>query len=213
MTISRVALYFFSEAFEDLVPVRNATAATTAITANSITSFSPEKPAGPCRGDLLALCNLLISVLRQILVHVGRVLPGCTVEVFLGVSEGRGNVLVRKLKRTARFVSSNLQRQRETIPEKYLLFTSIRVRSDGELGHANMQALMKVGLQLPSFTGATDWLNLERPNATNHDRLEALKRESKGRPILLHFRSEERRVGKEFISRWSTDVANKVHDR
>ena len=50
-----------------------------------------------------------------------------------------------------------------------------------------MQALMKVGLQLPSFTGATDWLNLERPNATNHDRLEALKRESKGRPILLHF--------------------------
>ncbi len=96
----------------------------------------------------------------------------------------RGNFLVGELKRTARFVSSNLERPRATVPEK---FTGIRVRSDGELGHANMQAPMKVGLQLPSFTGATDWLNLERPNATNHDRLEALKRESKGRPILVHF--------------------------
>ena len=46
---------------------------------------------------------------------------------------------------------------------------------------------MKVQTQLPSFSGATDWLNLERPNATNHDRLEALKRETKGRPVLVHF--------------------------
>ncbi len=46
---------------------------------------------------------------------------------------------------------------------------------------------MKVELQLPSFSGATDWLNLERPNATNHDRIEALKREIKGRPTLIHF--------------------------
>ncbi len=46
---------------------------------------------------------------------------------------------------------------------------------------------MKIELQLPSFSGATDWLNLERPNATNHDRIEALKRETKGHPILVHF--------------------------
>lgn len=47
--------------------------------------------------------------------------------------------------------------------------------------------LMKVELQLPSFFGASDWLNLERPNATNHDRIQALKRETKGRPTLVHF--------------------------
>jgi len=51
----------------------------------------------------------------------------------------------------------------------------------------NIHRPMKVELQLPSFTGATDWLNLERPNATNHDRVEALKRETKGRPTLVHF--------------------------
>jgi hypothetical protein len=51
----------------------------------------------------------------------------------------------------------------------------------------NMQTPMKVELQLPSFAGATDWLNLERPNATNQDRLEALKRETKGRLTLVHF--------------------------
>lgn len=50
-----------------------------------------------------------------------------------------------------------------------------------------MQTLMNVELQLPSFSGAADWLNLERPNATNHDRLEALKRETKRRPTLVHF--------------------------
>ena len=46
---------------------------------------------------------------------------------------------------------------------------------------------MKVELQLPSFSGASDWLNLERPNATNQDRIEALQREIKGRPVLVHF--------------------------
>jgi serine/threonine-protein kinase len=46
---------------------------------------------------------------------------------------------------------------------------------------------MKVELQRPSFSEAIDWLNLERPNATNHDRIQALKRETKGRPILVHF--------------------------
>ena len=46
---------------------------------------------------------------------------------------------------------------------------------------------MKVELQLPSFAGATDWLNLERPNATNHDRIEALKKDTKDRPTLVHF--------------------------
>lgn len=46
---------------------------------------------------------------------------------------------------------------------------------------------MKVELQLPSFSEAIDWLNLERPNATNHDRIEALKRETKSRPTLVHF--------------------------
>ena len=51
----------------------------------------------------------------------------------------------------------------------------------------NIQVPMKVELQLPSFSGATDWLNLERPNATNHDRIEALKRDTKGRPTLVHF--------------------------
>ena len=50
-----------------------------------------------------------------------------------------------------------------------------------------MQTVMKVDLQLPSFSGAADWLNLERPNATNHDRLDALKRETKRRPTLVHF--------------------------
>jgi eukaryotic-like serine/threonine-protein kinase len=51
----------------------------------------------------------------------------------------------------------------------------------------NIQEPMKVEIPLPSFAGATDWLNLERPNATNHDRLEALKRETKGRATLVHF--------------------------
>jgi serine/threonine-protein kinase len=46
---------------------------------------------------------------------------------------------------------------------------------------------MKVEIQLPSFSGAVDWLNLERPNATNHDRIEALKRETRGRATLVHF--------------------------
>jgi predicted Ser/Thr protein kinase len=46
---------------------------------------------------------------------------------------------------------------------------------------------MKVELQLPSFAGAADWLNLERPNSTNHDRVEALKRDTRGRPVLVHF--------------------------
>jgi hypothetical protein len=52
---------------------------------------------------------------------------------------------------------------------------------------ANIQHRMKVEFQLPSFAEASDWLNLERPNATNHDRIEALKRETKGRPTLVHF--------------------------
>ena len=46
---------------------------------------------------------------------------------------------------------------------------------------------MKVDIQLPSFSEASDWLNLERPNATNYERNEALKRETKGRPTLVHF--------------------------
>lgn len=50
-----------------------------------------------------------------------------------------------------------------------------------------MKTPMNVELQLPSFSGASDWLNLERPAATNQDRIEALKRETKGRPILVHF--------------------------
>ena len=45
---------------------------------------------------------------------------------------------------------------------------------------------MKVEIQLPSFAGASDWLNLER-TATNLDRLELLKRETKSRPTLVHF--------------------------
>ena len=53
--------------------------------------------------------------------------------------------------------------------------------------HGNIQRPMKLELQLPSFSGAMDWLNLDRPNATNHDRLEVLKREARGRPILVHF--------------------------
>ncbi|HEX6042920.1 MAG TPA: protein kinase [Pyrinomonadaceae bacterium] len=44
---------------------------------------------------------------------------------------------------------------------------------------------MKVELQLPSFEGATDWLNRENPNAPNT--AEAIKREIKGRPALVHF--------------------------
>ena len=52
---------------------------------------------------------------------------------------------------------------------------------------AIFQSLMRVVLQLPPFSGATDWLNLERPNATNHERMEALKRETRGRPTLVHF--------------------------
>src|SRR5688572_4107915 len=53
--------------------------------------------------------------------------------------------------------------------------------------HGNIQSLMKVELQIPSFSQATDWLNLARPNATNYERNEALKRETKGRPTLVHF--------------------------
>jgi len=53
--------------------------------------------------------------------------------------------------------------------------------------HAYIQSLMKAESQFPSFAAATDWLNLERANATNHDRLEALKRDTKGHPTLVHF--------------------------
>ena len=44
---------------------------------------------------------------------------------------------------------------------------------------------MNVELQLPSFEGATDWLNREQPNG--HNAGEAIKRETKGRPTLIHF--------------------------
>ena len=53
--------------------------------------------------------------------------------------------------------------------------------------HAYIQSLMKAESQFPSFAAATDWLNLGRANATNHDRLEALKRDAKGHPTLVHF--------------------------
>ena len=70
-------------------------------------------------------------------------------------------------------------------------FEDIHVCSDHGSGHANIQspmkAPMKVELQLPSFSGATDWLNLERPSATNQDRIEALKQQTKSRPLLVHF--------------------------
>jgi len=59
-----------------------------------------------------------------------------------------------------------------------------------------MQAPMKVALQLPSFSTATDWLNLERPNATNQDRIEAFKRETRGRPVLVHFWSQSSETAK-----------------
>ena len=51
----------------------------------------------------------------------------------------------------------------------------------------NIQGPMRVELQLPPFSEATDWLNLDRPNATNDERVDALKRETKGRLILVHF--------------------------
>ena len=44
---------------------------------------------------------------------------------------------------------------------------------------------MKVELQLPSFEGATDWLNREKPSIANT--AEAIKRETKGHPLLVHF--------------------------
>src|SRR5688572_1095402 len=44
---------------------------------------------------------------------------------------------------------------------------------------------MKVEIQLPSLEGATDWLNRETPNAPNT--AETIKRETKGRPLLVHF--------------------------
>jgi serine/threonine-protein kinase len=44
---------------------------------------------------------------------------------------------------------------------------------------------MKVEFQLPSFVGATDWLNREKPNSS--DGTDAIKRETKGRPTLVHF--------------------------
>src|SRR5688500_19604684 len=59
-----------------------------------------------------------------------------------------------------------------------------------------MRAPMKVAVQLPSFSTATDWLNLERPNATNQDRIEAFKRETRGRPVLVHFWSQSSETAK-----------------
>ena len=44
---------------------------------------------------------------------------------------------------------------------------------------------MNVELQLPSFEGATDWLNREQPNGANAS--EEIRRETKGRPTLVHF--------------------------
>src|SRR5687767_7768948 len=60
-TISRVALYFFGEAFDDLVPVKNTIAETTATTPRRITIFNPENPGRPFFGDFLPLCGLRIS--------------------------------------------------------------------------------------------------------------------------------------------------------
>ncbi|HZN05551.1 MAG TPA: hypothetical protein VFB65_02155, partial [Pyrinomonadaceae bacterium] len=44
---------------------------------------------------------------------------------------------------------------------------------------------MKVELQLPSFEGATNWLNREKPEAA--DATDVIRRETKGRPTLVHF--------------------------
>lgn len=44
---------------------------------------------------------------------------------------------------------------------------------------------MNVELQLPSFEGATDWLNRDEPNAPHA--ADAIKRETRGRPALVHF--------------------------
>ena len=41
---------------------------------------------------------------------------------------------------------------------------------------------MKIDSQLPSFEGATEWLNRATPNA-----LETVVRETKGRPTIVHF--------------------------
>ena len=50
---------------------------------------------------------------------------------------------------------------------------------------------MKVEFQLPSFVGATDWLNRENPDAADAadatDATDVIKRETKGRPTLVHF--------------------------
>ena len=68
-----------------------------------------------------------------------------------------------------------------------------------------MQTRMKVELQLPSFSGASDWLNLGRPAATNQDRIEALQRDTKGRPVLVHFwslNSEPAKINLMQIADW-----------
>lgn len=47
---------------------------------------------------------------------------------------------------------------------------------------------MKVELQLPSFEGATHWLNREKPTSVNAtEATDDIRRETKGRPLLVHF--------------------------
>src|SRR5262245_56604320 len=58
-TNGRVALNFFC-AFEDLVLVRNTTAASAIITVKRIANLVAGKPARPLLGDLLALLDLLM---------------------------------------------------------------------------------------------------------------------------------------------------------
>lgn len=93
------------------------------------------------------------------------------------------NPFVRALKLSAMFVPGNLCSTLEPLEASFAPATGNTITEC----HVNIHSPMNVELQLPSFSEATDWLNLERPNATNHDRLEALKRELKGRPILVHF--------------------------
>jgi eukaryotic-like serine/threonine-protein kinase len=50
---------------------------------------------------------------------------------------------------------------------------------------------MKVDTQLPSFEGVTEWLNHATPNAE-----EAIARETKGRPTLVHFWSINSQISK-----------------
>jgi predicted Ser/Thr protein kinase len=50
---------------------------------------------------------------------------------------------------------------------------------------------MKVDSQLPSFEGATEWLNQATPNAN-----ETIVRETKGRPTLVHFWSINSHISK-----------------